>query len=1178
MKRSPTKRRAHRAGRAAREAVAFRPRIELLESRLAPSITAGVTGTTLSSARVNWAGTLGAADQGYELQRSSDGTTFTPVADVSVTTTNFTDTGLAPGQYFYQVVGTHQDSSTEVSNLVSATVGQPVGVNHPDFSSFSDLHFNGSTRVTSNGTPVGIFAGQRDIGGAFPAGSATFDGTSASYTLTASGNDIWDWGDDFHYAYVPLNGDGTIEARMTSAVTQDYWTKGGVMIRASLDSGSVNSFIYDTPNTLNQRVNQQWRDTSPATTGDTGAMVHNAPAPPLWLKLNRTGNVFTGSWAPDVGGVPGTYTQMAAHTTVMPATTFIGLALTSHNNGAVATATFDHVTITGDTSGSLPSTGVLRVTDNSNGEQGSVYANQQVDVRNFTTTFTLKDTPGNGAADDVPFVLQNDPRGTSALGGGGGAAGYSGVQHSIAIKFDLYTHGTHNSSTGLFTNGQSPDSFPGQDVIMGPAPIDLRTRDPMLITLAYDGTTLSETVVDTVTNATFTHSYTIDIPGTIGSTSAYAGFSGATGGENAIQEIQNWTYQASIDTLAPPSPTNLGVQSATPDSASSDSATITWSPGSTNETGFSLQRSTDGISFAEIASLPAGTTSYTDAGLTSGTYYYKVMAFNGAGNSGFSNIDRVIIAGPGQSFTVDHGTDFTNHSDLTAYGNATFSAPNVPVGIFGTYQDVGTPGDPGTVGSTTFASGTYTLSASGSDIWNNADHFQFAYVPLTGNGEIIGRMTDTFTTADFWTKGGLMMRTDLTAGSVNEFMFETPDLAHQEPVQQWRDGANGGSADTGNHQNFITGAPVWLRLNRTGNVFRGYYAFDFGGGQHSDWIAMTGPNDPGHTTVMPATVYVGLALTAHNNGLTATVRFDNVSITGTTGTLPPPLLRLTDGGPAEAGGAFTTTRVGVANFTTTFNFQLHGGTTPSGEGIAFVLQGISPTALGPTAPGSGGQGLGAGGIPNSVAIKFDLNDNMGEGSNSTGLFLGGDLPTIAANPSDTLVDLSGSGIDLHSGDPFSVTLTYDGTMLTETITDTSTAASFTVTYAVDIVGALGGNVGYAGFTGTTSSLSTIAEVQNWSYQFTEAGFGPAPHGGSTGGHLGLVGLFGGTGIPSAVAGTQGSVPVAPAVSSGNHARGLADLLLSVPGAPADSWQGLHQSSIGVPAVDPNALDTVFAQL
>src|SRR5262249_11376641 len=56
--------------------------------------------------------------------------------------------------------------------------------------------------------------------------------------------------------------------------------------------------------------------------------------------------------------------------------------------------------------------------------------------------------------------------------------------------------------------------------------------------------------------------------------------------------------------------------------------------------------------------------------------------------------------------------------------------------------------------------------------------------------------------------------------------------------------------------------------------------------------------------------------------------------------------RLTDGGGGEAGSSFLVSRVGVTGFTTTFTFRMHDGTTPMADGMTFVIQGNSPTALG----------------------------------------------------------------------------------------------------------------------------------------------------------------------------------------------------------------------------------------
>src|SRR5206468_8625191 len=123
--------------------------------------------------------------------------------------------------------------------------------------------------------------------------------------------------------------------------------------------------------------------------------------------------------------------------------------------------------------------------------------------------------------------------------------------------------------------------------------------------------------------------------------------------------------------------------------------------------------------------------------------------------------------------------------------------------------------------------------------------------------------------------------------------------------------------DTGNHIGPTNPTPIWLRLDRAGNIFTGYWAADVAG-TPGPWHLMS-QSDP-HTTVMPATVYVGLALTAHSNGKVATATFDHVTVTGTTVPLPPTAARLTDGGFSEAGGAFLSNRVGIQSFTTNFTF------------------------------------------------------------------------------------------------------------------------------------------------------------------------------------------------------------------------------------------------------------------
>ena len=143
--------------------------------------------------------------------------------------------------------------------------------------------------------------------------------------------------------------------------------------------------------------------------------------------------------------------------------------------------------------------------------------------------------------------------------------------------------------------------------------------------------------------------------------------------------------------------------------------------------------------------------------------------------------------------------------------------------------------------------------------------------------------------------------------------------------------------------------------------------------------------------------------------------------------------------------AFTKRRSSTALFTTSFDFQVEETYTyPLADGFTFTIQGNNPQALG----GSGG-GLGYYEIGNSICIKFDYYNNAGEGTDSTGLFEDGAYPDIPA------IDLSGTGVNISSGDPMNVTMNYNGATLNVTITDLDTNASASQSYSVNIPSIVG---------------------------------------------------------------------------------------------------------------------------
>jgi hypothetical protein len=180
-------------------------------------------------------------------------------------------------------------------------------------------------------------------------------------------------------------------------------------------------------------------------------------------------------------------------------------------------------------------------------------------------------------------------------------------------------------------------------------------------------------------------------------------------------------------------------------------------------------------------------------------------------------------------------------------------------------------------------------------------------------------------------------------------------------------------------------------------------------------------------------------------------------------------LQLTDGLGSEAGTAWYMAPVNIQSFTTDFTFQL---SNPSADGITFAIQNTPQNIW---ALGYNGYELGYAPLPNSAAIKFDLYDSAGEGPDSTGLYLNGAVPTVPA------VNLTGTGIDLHSDDTMAIHLVYDGTILKMTITDMVTSAVWSTSWTVDLPGTIGSNTAYVGFTGSTGGLTASQKILTWSY-------------------------------------------------------------------------------------------------
>jgi len=240
-----------------------------------------------------------------------------------------------------------------------------------------------------------------------------------------------------------------------------------------------------------------------------------------------------------------------------------------------------------------------------------------------------------------------------------------------------------------------------------------------------------------------------------------------------------------------------------------------------------------------------------------------------------SYTEETIVQGGDQSMPVAYDNNkqgYSNYSEVeyTLTGQRDWTAEGV------TELSIWFRGFSGSVGSFVEGpTGTYTMTGSGADIWNNGpgvgeyyDEFHFAYKMLTGPGSIVAKVESVQNT-NVWAKAAVMIRETLDGSSKHSLAAVTPGsgVAFQGRTEP-------GAASFNTALAGFT-APYWVKLER--DVAGNFAAYHSANG--SSWQLI----QEGQATNIPMTsnVYIGLALTSHEVALTCEAVFSNVTMTGT---------------------------------------------------------------------------------------------------------------------------------------------------------------------------------------------------------------------------------------------------------------------------------------------------------
>jgi endonuclease/exonuclease/phosphatase family metal-dependent hydrolase len=170
----------------------------------------------------------------------------------------------------------------------------------------------------------------KDVGAVAAVGAAT--SVNNIFTVAGSGADVWGTADEFRFVYTQLTGDGSIVTKVSAMDNVNAWVKAGVMMRETLNANSRHAFMLVSPT---KGLAFQRRT---ATAGTSTHTAGGAGTSPYFVKLSRTGSTFKAQKSIDGA----TWTTVGSQSITMASTIYVGLAVSSHVDGVLANATFEH--------------------------------------------------------------------------------------------------------------------------------------------------------------------------------------------------------------------------------------------------------------------------------------------------------------------------------------------------------------------------------------------------------------------------------------------------------------------------------------------------------------------------------------------------------------------------------------------------------------------------------------------------------------------------------------------------------------------------------------------------------------------------------------------------------------------------------------------------------------------
>jgi len=968
------------------EFVAFEPYTKLVAEDQIQTTAGAVSASASLAASDNWGAGLAA----FKAAAGGGGTgpsitSLSPTSGVVGTSVTITGTNFGATQGTSTVKFNGTTATPTSWSATSIVVPVPTGATTGNVVvTVGGVASNGA-QFTVTCLPAGWSDG--DIGAVGLAGSACF--ANGVFTIKAAGTGVGGTADAFHFVYQPLSGDGTIVARVAS--TDSSNTQAGVMIRATLDPGSANVFMADSAGTryLYERLSagantSHYTDLSSTT-------------PPNWLKLVRSGNVFSAYVSPDAEA----WVQFGTSQTIgMAQSVYIGLGVSSGSN-TLGTATFDNVSVSTPSAPAPVITGLSATT-------GTVGTHVVISGSGFGTSQGGSVVFLNGA----PVTINT----------------WSATSIQITIPAGA-TSGYLVVSVAPSMNDSNPETF----TMTGQAlPTGWLDEDIGLVGLTGSATYANG--VFTVKGAGNQIGGTADAfhfvyqplsgDGTIVArvVSTDSGFVQAGGMIRETLDTSPASAFMDIGSCILLERPSLGANTTTDERCSVSATLPYWVKVVRSGNGFSGYISADGVNWMQVGlsrTINMGQSVYIGLGVSR-------QATNILGTATFDNVSVSSTAAPapiitslsattgsvgtqvvilGSGFGTSQGNSAVLLNDAAVTINSwsstsititipagatsgplvvsvapsmndsnpvTFTVTSSPLPGGWLDQDVGVFGPP--AGSATYASGVFTVKGSGAGLGGTSDGFHFVYQPLTTNGTLVARIASLQGSAG--ALAGITIRETLD-GFASDVL---PYYSAQSANMSYRT-VSGGPA----RQVFAASVtlPTWVKVVRTANSFIGYSSTD-----GAQWVQI----GTTQTFTTAQKVYVGLAASDSSTSTLSTATFDNVSLTLGASLANPVITGLssTAGAPGASvtinGSGFGATQgTGGGASTVSFNGATAAVTSWSDAQVVAVVPAAAST--GPVSVTVGN--ITAQGPTFTVSLTVQLTDSLGNQSSYTSQVFGG---------------------------------------------------------------------------------------------------------------------------------------------------------------------------------------------